>query len=197
MKNAIILHGMPDPGMKEYYNPSVPSASNAHWLPWLQQQLMIRDIATQTPEIPNSWKPDYPTWRKEFERYDITPETVLVGHSCGGGFLVRWLSEHPDIRVGKVVLVAPWIDPRRTNTTDFFEFVIDPLLKSRTADLVIFGSDNDFKSVQASIQIIREAVQDVGYREFHNYGHFCTEDLKSVQFPELLEELCGKTSTPQ
>lgn len=107
MKNAIILHGKSGPGEQEYYNPDFPAASNSHWIPWLQKQLMIRDIYAQTPEVPNSWKPDYATWCKEFERYDITPETVLVGHSCGGGFLVRWLSERPDVRVDKVVLVAP------------------------------------------------------------------------------------------
>ncbi len=94
MRNAIILHGKPDPGQEEYYNPNFPSASNSHWLPWLQKQLMIHDIATQTPEMPYSWQPDYAIWQKEFERYDVTAETIVVGHSCGAGFIVRWLSQH-------------------------------------------------------------------------------------------------------
>jgi alpha-beta hydrolase superfamily lysophospholipase len=42
--------------------------------------------------------------RSEFERYDIFPETDLVGHSCGGGFFVRWLSKHLEVKVGNVVL---------------------------------------------------------------------------------------------
>lgn len=189
MKNAIILHGKPDPGQEEYYNPNFPSASNSHWLPWLQKQLLIHDIAAQTPEIPNAWKPEYKTWCKEFERYGIGPETMLVGHSCGGGFLVRWLSEHPDIRVGKVILVVPWLDPDRTDTTDFFDFTIDPGLTARTVGLVIFNSDNDFQSIQASVKMIREVIKDIKYREFHNHGHFCFEDLKTVEFSELREEL--------
>lgn len=189
MKNAVILHGMPDPGDQEYYNVKLPSASNAHWLPWLQKQLMVRDIAAQTPEIPNSWKPEYETWRKEFERYDITPDTILVGHSCGGGFILRWLSKHKDVKVGKVVLVAPWIDPEKRDTTDFFDFELDPNLQDRTASLTIFASDNDSASVQKSVEIIREALPNATYREFHNYGHFCLGDMKTIEFPELVEVL--------
>lgn len=197
MKNAIILHGKPDPGQEEYYNLSFPSASNSHWLPWLQKQLLIHDIAAQTPEIPNAWKPDYKIWRKEFERYDISPETMLVGHSCGGGFLVRWLSENFDVRVDKVVLVAPWLDPDRRDTTDFFDFKIDPLLRSRTTDTIIFDSDNDMDDVHESVRQIRNAIKNTGYREFHNYGHFCFGDLKTVEFPELRDELLAPSKWPK
>lgn len=112
MKNAIILHGKPD--KEEYYSETAPSPSNAHWLPWLQKQLIIRDIKADTPEVPYPYELDYATWAREFERFDVTPETVLVGHSCGGGFIVRWLCEHADVHVGKVVLVAPWTDPTKT-----------------------------------------------------------------------------------
>ena len=105
MKNAIILHGKPD--REEYYDPKAPSMSNAHWIPWLQGQLLKQDIWAITPEVPNAYNPDWKLWCKEVERFDITPETVLVGHSCGAGFWLRWLSEHKDVKVGKVVLVAP------------------------------------------------------------------------------------------
>lgn len=187
MKNAIILHGKAE--KNEYYDANEPSPSNAHWLPWLQKQLLMRDIAAATPEVPFSFEPNYAAWCKEFERYDLTPETLLVGHSCGGGFLVRWLSEHSDVTVGKVVLVAPWIDPFRDETTDFFEFTIDPGLASRTKQLVIFNSDDDYDSVHESVHILRETVKDITYREFAKHGHFCYNDLHTYEFPELLKEL--------
>ena len=106
MKNAILVHGWV--GKQEYYDERYPTASNSHWFPWLTKQLMIRDIHTVAVEMPNGFYPQYEVWKREFERFDITPETLLVGHSCGGGFLVRWLSE-TDQKVGRVVLVAPWI----------------------------------------------------------------------------------------
>lgn len=187
MKNAIILHGKPS--KKEYYDPEFPAGGNNHWLPWLQKQLIIRNIAAYTLEVPNSWKPHYPTWKKEFERFEITPKTILVGHSCGGGFLIRWLSENRNIRVGKVVLVAPWLDPNREETTDFFDFTIDPGLSDRVSSITIFNSDDDDASIQKSVKISHDKVKDMNYREFHNYGHFCLRDMKTEKFPELLDEI--------
>ncbi len=193
MKNAIILHGKPDSGQEEYYNPNFPAASNAHWLPWLQKQLIINDIATQTPEIPKAWKPEYLTWQKEFERYDITPQTMLVGHSCGAGFIVRWLSEHPNVTVGKVVLVAPslgidWQD------NSFFDFEIDPALVQRTQGLTMFVSDDDRDAIQQAVQNLQQTIPGSVRRDFHDYGHFCVNDMKTTEFPELRDELLGSSA---
>ena len=186
MKNAILLHGKP--GKDEYYDPDIPSASNFHWFPWLQKQLLVRDIAAHTPEVPNAWKPHYPTWQKEFERFDVAPDTVLVGHSAGGGFIVRWLSEHKDVRVGKVVLVAPSLG-MGWGGEEFFECEIDPDLTARTKGLVIFNSDNDETEIQQAVKVLRFSVRNIKYKEFSGYGHFCMNDLGTEKFPELLEEL--------
>jgi predicted alpha/beta hydrolase family esterase len=187
MKNAIIVHGMPD--KEEYYSAEFPSASNSHWLSWLQKQLITKDIKADAPEMPHAYAPDYSMWKREFERFDITPETILVGHSCGGGFLVRWLSEHKEVKVGKVVLVAPWLDVERELETGFFDFAIDPHVASRTDGVVIFNSDNDNDYIQESVQFLRNSIESIVYREFHHYGHFCLGDMQSEAFPELLEEV--------
>jgi len=171
MKNAIILHGGPD--KKEYYDPKAPSSSNSHWIPWLQG--------------PYSFDRNWAVWNREVERFDITPETILVGHSTGAGFFIKYLSIHPKIKVGKVILVAPWLDPYKEHTKNFFDdFEIDPHLVSRTASVTIFHSDNDEDSVQKTVEIVREKVKGINYREFHHYGHFCFSDLKTREFPELL-----------
>ena len=187
MKNAIIVHGMP--GKEEYYSPEFPSASNFNWIPWLQKQLIIKDIKTDTPEMPYAYSPDYPIWKTEFERFGITPETILVGHSCGGGFIVRWLSENKNTQVGKVVLVAPWIDPEGKLDTGFFNFNIDPNVASRTRELVIFNSNDDAHDIQKSVSKLKSVIKNVKYIEFDKYGHFCQSDLGTDAFPELLEEI--------
>jgi predicted alpha/beta hydrolase family esterase len=187
MKSAIILHGWPS--KEEYYNPAVPSLSNAHWLPWLQGQLLKADIAAQTPEVPRSYELNWKIWQREFERFDLSSDTILVGHSAGGGFLVKYLSINPAIKVGKVMLVAPWLDPDGKDENGFFaDFEIAPGLAARTAGVTIFGSDNDQASVKRSIDSLRSKAQNLTYREFHNYGHFCFEDMKTVEFPELAHE---------
>jgi len=79
-----------------------------------------------------AYEPDYQVWRTELERFDIHPETILIGHSAGGGFLIRWLSENRTKHVGKVVLVAPSIDPHKKSITGFCDFTIDAHLAERT-----------------------------------------------------------------
>ncbi len=199
MANAIIVHGKPS--KETYFNHDLPSASNANWLPWLQHELLLLGIAAQTPEMLNAWQPDYQIWSDEFERHKIDPDTLLVGHSMGAGFLVQWLSQHPDVQVGDVFLVAPSLGDRFTPEAKldypvlggFFEFEIDQQLLTRVKSLTIFHSDNDNARVAASVHYIHEALPDLTYREFHNFGHFRgARDMPSDAFPELLEAIIAK-----
>lgn len=192
MKNAILVPGRPD--KEEYYDPQYPTNSNSHWFPWLSKQLQINDIFAVGIEIPRPWQPRYSIWKKEFERFEITAETVLVGHSCGGGFLVRWLSENKDVKVDKVVLVAPWLNPEnnpRSDTADFFKFEIDPELTKRTSGVVVFSSNDDKPTIHKSVKIILENISGCINREFTDKGHFTLEDMGTEEFPELLDEILG------
>lgn len=186
-KNAIILHGMPS--RQEYYDSKMDSMSNAHWLPWLQAQLLKQDIIAATPEVPDAYAPEWTKWVREVERFEIGSDTILVGHSNGAGFWVKYLSLNKNLKVGKVILVAPWLDPDGDETPGFFNnFEIDPKLASRTDGLTIFHSDNDQGNVQKSVAMLREAITDINYREFSNYGHFTIGSMKTREFPELLAE---------
>jgi predicted alpha/beta hydrolase family esterase len=187
MKNAIILHGAPE--KENYYDASKPSESNAHWLPWLQKELLIRNIAVATPEVPLSFEPKWQLWCKEIERYDIGPETILVGHSAGGGFWAKYLSQHPEVHAGPLFLIAPWLDPDKTLQEDFFAGDFDVELVQRTQGITVYISDDDSESVQKSVQRIREEIPGVKFRQFSGYGHFTYENLKGVVFTELLEDI--------
>lgn len=185
MKNSIILHG--GPSKEEYYDLDMPSMSNSHWIPWLQAQLLKINIPTATPEIPKAYDRNWKIWNKEVERFDITPETILIGHSTGAGFFVKYLSIHPEVKVDQVYLIAPWLDPDREFTVNFFDdFEIDSKIVERTNGITIWYSDDDEESVIKTVKIIKDKVSGIEYKEFHNYGHFCINDLKSEKFPELL-----------
>ena len=58
--------------------------------------------------------------------------------------------------------------------------------------MTIFNSDNDMETVQKTVNILREKIKNIGYKEFHNYGHFCIEDMHTPKFPELLEFILEK-----
>ncbi len=184
MTNAILLHGLPS--KEEYYDPERPSASNAHWFPWLQNQLLVHDIKADTPEVYKPFEMQWDDWVKEVERFDILSDTVLVGHSMGGGFWVRYLNEHPDLRVDKVILLAPWLNLNHEEKTDFFDFELRLNITKQARQFTIFASDNDDEEVQNSVEFLREKLIDADFIDFRNYGHFCTSDLGTDAFPELL-----------
>lgn len=185
MANAILVPGRPD--KEQHYDPSLPSNNQDYWFAWLQRQLILKDIHTVSIEPPFPFRPRYDEWCKEFERFDITPDTILVGHSCGGGFLVRWLSENKDKKVGRVILVAPWTNPDNyevSDTADFFNFEIDPDFPARTQGTTVFVSSDDEPSVVKTVNILKEKVNGLDLREYTDRGHF-----KTTEFAELFEVL--------
>ncbi|TAH32104.1 hypothetical protein EYC58_05535 [Candidatus Saccharibacteria bacterium] len=194
MSNAILIHGLASKG--EYYDPKYPTGSNSHWFPWLSKQLIIRDIHTVALEMPNGYLPEYEVWKKELERFDIDQDTTLVGHSLGGGFLIRWLSEE-NVKVGKVVLVAPWLgamvgDDRYSPEEfdmSFFDFEIDRDVASKTKGITVISSNDDGPGVQKTVTFIHEKFNGFKYVELENKGHFTLKSLGSVEFLELLEEI--------
>ena len=189
MKNAILIHGWNTKA--EYYDATRPTASNDHWFPWLTKQLVLRDINTVAIEMPNGYYPEYEVWKRELERYDITNQTILVGHSCGGGFLVRWLSEN-DVKVGRVILVAPWLGYDTEGEpfdASFFQFKIDSSLASKAESVRVLCSDNDDASIQRSVAEIVGAVDGIVTTKLQGKGHFTLHSLGTHKFPELLDEI--------
>jgi predicted alpha/beta hydrolase family esterase len=181
MKTAILIHGTCDHG--EYFSDKYPSLSNSHWFPWLQKQLLMHGYLAQAPEMPNPVRPKYSDWKAMFERFPINGDTILIGHSCGGGFLTRWMSELP-ARAAKLILVAPWIDPTGYKDPEFFDFKIDPKLTDRS-DVHIVSSDNDMPDIMQSVEMITTALPAAKLHKFLGYGHFCFKDMQTDQFPEL------------
>lgn len=181
MKSTIIIHGSPD--KEEYYDVTQPSPSNHHWIPWLQKELTLKDEISFALEMPKPYDPIYLEWVKVVENCKIDKETTLIGHSCGGGFLLRYLSENKNIIPNKVILIAPWVDPEKELSTNFFEFEIDSELTQRT-ELHMFTSSDDFEGCLKSFDIIRNGLPSIHLHEFENKEHFCMKD-----FLELLQIL--------
>lgn len=188
MKTAIILHGMPL--KEEYYNPESESQSNKHWLPWIQKQLILHDILAQTPEMPKPYYPDYVKWSRTFEQFNIDKDTILIGHSCGGGFLVRWLSENK-VEVDKITLVAPWLDPLEKKVLDngMFDFEIDPSIVERVGDFTVFYDESDDDYIIESVKKIEKGIKGINLVKLQNMGHFTFSDMKTNEFPELVDYL--------
>jgi predicted alpha/beta hydrolase family esterase len=184
MKNLIVIHGMPS--KEEYFDSSHPSPSKSHWIPWIKEKLEEKGITTDTPEMPEPYAPDYEKWLSVFQQLNLNEETILIGHSCGAGFLVRYLSEHKT-QIGKVILVAPWLDPNAQLESKMFSFEIGQNLREKCKDLIMFYSTDDEEDVLASVKILKDKIENLAIREFTEKGHFTYSEMGTVEFPELLE----------
>jgi predicted alpha/beta hydrolase family esterase len=200
MANAILVHGYCDE--EKYLRTDRPAMSESNWLPWLKTELCKRGILTANPEFPEPWQPDYKSWLREFERFPVDENTILVGHSYGGGFLARWLSE-TDKKVAKIVLVAPYmgtnlatqLPPEVLAKYDFFKFNLRENPTEITKSLTIFKSTNDNPALNDGIDNI--LMKSWGYLAklvtLENRGHFTTDQKwTKFEFPELLEEIINE-----
>lgn len=189
MKQTIIIHGMP--GKEEYFGSDMPSPSNAHWIPWVQKELSKKNEISQALEMPKPYFPIYKDYREVFEQMKISNETTLIGHSCGAGFLIRYLSENANVKPKRVVLVAPWIDLERylvDQGNNFFNFELDKELGNRLKVHVLISSDDD-QAMLDTVNKLKAEVPHIMYHEFADKGHFTKGDLGTEEFPELLEIL--------
>lgn len=186
MKNAIIIHGMPS---EAEYHEQGDKATQGHWMPWLKAQLETKGIETHLPEMPEPYAPDYEKWKAVFEQFPINEDTMLVGHSAGGGFLVKWLSENK-VKVGKVVLVAPWVDPNHKWAHKMFtNLVIDENVAERTAGITEFISLDDDAEELETLRILKSKIKWLQVREFTDKGHFIEIHMHTKEFPELRDFL--------
>ena len=98
------------------------------------------------------------------------------------------MSEHPNLKVGKVILVAPSLGLGWTENQDFMDFELDKNLVERTAGVIIFVSDDDKQATLDTTKKLEQEVSGIKVRWFHGYGHFIMATMKSPEFPELAEE---------
>lgn len=139
--------------------------------------------------MPNAYKSVYEEWKKEFERFDVNEGTILVGHSCGSGFLLRWLGDSGK-KVSKLVMVAPYLDPKKVRG-GFLQFKLNPNLSDQIKDIHILNSDDDDEDMQISTKRIMDEVSNVELHKFKNMGHFTLNDMKTEKFPKLKDIVLG------
>lgn len=170
MKTAFILHGTVDG--HEYFEMDFPSPSNSHWYPWLQQKLLRGGILCQTLEMPAPYDPVYSEWKNIFDKFNNSDLSVIVGHSSGAGFALKWIHENPNIYLDKLALVAPDIFTDESTDSSFkFELKKGALDKVKSIRL-FYSSDDRSESVQQSVEQIMTMYPNIICHNYTNMGHF-------------------------
>jgi len=155
---------------------------------WLEEQLQQKGYNAFAPDMPAPWRPVYQEWKKVIVNYPITGNSILVGHSCGGAFLVRWLLETHK-KVKKLILVAPAKVPENAADVrkEMYKFDLPPDSSHIAKEIVIFIS-NDLPHNLQSFEIYKKALKPRVVK-LENKVHFLIFTMGTNEFPELLAEI--------
>lgn len=141
------------------------------------------------PKMPNPQNAKYLEWKIWFEK--IVPcldeEIILVGHSLGAIFLVKYLSENKLSRkVAGVFLVAPpYPKNKKENFLGDFAFDCNFEKLEKQAERVMFYHSLDDEVVPFDdFNKYQEDIPGADFKKFKNRGHFVGKT-----FPEIVADI--------
>jgi len=148
-------------------------------------QRLGEDYDVLMPRMPNSANSKYTEWKIWFERMFafLNNEVILIGHSLGAMFLIKYLSENTfPKQINKLFLVS---SPYGENTADIAEFKLpesfEPVNK-QVKNIFIFHSKDDLIVPFSEFTEIKKRLPQASAFIFEDRGHFNQEE-----FPELVD----------
>ena len=133
-------------------------------------------------DMPNKMNAKYAEWKIWFEKFipHFARGAVFVGHSLGGLFLAKYLSENrfPGKIRGVFLVAAPfgWGDfPLRKNLEKFAR---------QGGDIFIYQSQDDAIGRPSDLEKYAKALLGASARRFRRRGHF-----NQATFPELVKDI--------
>ncbi len=195
-KQIILLKGWE---AKENFKDFYDFVEKQEFNPYEEKQLKWSDILDKTLredfEVikfprPNYWFADYKAWKIMFEKVTsyLKDDFILLWHSLGGTFLVKYLQEDDKFnlwkKASKIILVAPAYKDDEKEVLGNFNFS-KPLnnLKKIQEKIIIFWSKDDFIVDFSDIEDFKKELPKAKFMIFEDKGHFLQED-----FVELVEE---------
>lgn len=169
MNNVFIFHGT------EGY-------PEENWFPWMKQELKQKGCSVFVPQFPSP--PVIPAkiseWFDVLKNYEqsIDENTIIIGHSLGGKFLLRILEklEHPikaAFFVGTPIGVPPIANNERDNAFTGNNFDWDTI-KKKAQYFAVFQSDNDpYVGLDNGKELAKNLAVELSF--VPNAGHFNTK----------------------
>lgn len=152
------------------------------WKVWLAEQLSDWDVLL--PSMPSKLNAQYDEWAIYFSKVlpYLRSDATLIGHSLGGIFLAKYLSDHPPASpYARLMLVAaPYQDETNESLREFKLSDVSNLTRAARS-IHLFASKDDPVVPFDEIQHYRRDLPDAVVHEFDDKGHF-----NEPTFPELL-----------
>lgn len=160
---------------------------NPGWKERLQRDLGD-DYQVLLPKMPNTTNARYSEWETWFTHISelLTDDCILIGHSLGGIFLAKYLSEHR-VRFSikaTILIAAPFHDDSSEDLTDFKIDSLTPLFEKQSGTIIFYnGADDPVVSILEQEQ----------YKKFVPHAEFNTlvapDHFVRIEFPELTQRI--------
>ena len=146
--------------------------------------------------MPSKYGADYEAWKIWFERhfnFAYNENPILIGHSLGGTFLLKYLSENGFPKhISQLHLVAPAVlegDNSDLEKLDTFNFDIEKIKTiSNLCDKIYLYHSKDDKTVTfENSELVKQNLPNVNFIVFEDRGH-----LRQEKFPELVKNILSK-----
>lgn len=146
---------------------------------------------TLFPSMPNSQNAHYEEWKIWFERHIpfIQGEAILIGHSQGGYFLAKYLSENtPTFPIRALYLVSAAFMRDDFGGEDGGDFEFNPgnltNLPQIASNIILIHSKDDTVVPFSHFEKYKTALPQARTMSFEDRWHFVGEE-----FPEIIEDI--------
>lgn len=191
MKQVCVIHGGVTHDSQKQYLSSLQKLElnyerllyRQNWKNWLGQRL--RGWEVLLPSMPNNANAQYDEWALYFSKLlpMLRPDAILIGHSLGGIFLAKYLSENvPKTPFAKLVLVAAPYDEEAHESLGAFKLSSVKKLSKAASEIHLMHSQDDPVVPFSELGQYRKDLPDATAHVFSTRQHFNTPT-----FPELLK----------
>lgn len=190
MQQVIIIHGGDSYKTQEEYfdflkNHEVTKEyfQSRHGWKTTIEEVLGPDFDVLQPRMPNPENAKFDEWKIWFERmFDfLDGEVILIGHSLGGMFLVKYLEQNDfPKKIKQLHLVAP---PHNL-TKDIADFFLPDSLENvskQAEDITLYFSKDDPTVPFSEMENYKKQLPEASLVVFEDRGHF-----KQSEFSELI-----------
>jgi len=147
------------------------------------------DFEVIMPNMPNEINAKYLEWKIWFEKFIpyFEKEVVLIGHSQGGIFLAKYLSENKFSKkiVATFLVAAPYDDKESDYSLADFKLTKSLVkLEEQGGQIFIYHSEDDKVVSFADFAGYKKELKNATIRVFKDRGHFNQEKL-----PEIIKDI--------
>jgi predicted alpha/beta hydrolase family esterase len=140
------------------------------------------------PRMPNSQNARYAEWKIWFDKFvpQLQEDIIFIGHSLGGIFLTKYLSEesYPKKIKATLLVAAPY---NALDDHPYVDFNLPPDLSGlerQGGEIILYHSKDDQVVPFSNFERYQRELPTITARVFSDRQHF-----NSAEFPELISDI--------